>query len=386
MNTRPVDADGRLLAPPFTGAVRVLVVAPSLRVVGGQSVQAARLIRSLTNEPSVSATLVPSDAVLPKPFRAAESVPYVRTALRLMVYLWSLLTSMPEADIVHVFCASYTSFLLTTIPALSAAKLFGRPILVNYHSGEAEDHLARSRTARWMLQRADAIVVPSQYLVEVFSGRGLCASAIENHLDLDRLPFRHRSPVRPMFLTNRALEPMYGVATVLRAFRTIQRRDATARLTVAGGGSERTQIEHLARTFGLRHVRFTGSVSPSAMAQLYDETDVFLNGSKIDNAPLSIIEAAACGLVVVSTNAGGIPLMVSDEESGLLVSIDDANGMADAVQRVLREPSLTSSMVAAGRRRCQAHTWAAVRDRWLAVYTSIGNDSTRSAGRAPRHG
>ena len=112
-------------------------------------------------------------------------------------------------------------------------------MLLNYHSGEAEDHLRRSPLARAVIRRADHVVVPSGYLVEVFAKFGIQAQAVSNTVDVSRQGFRLRQPLCPVLFSNRNLEPMYNVECTLRAFKLVQEQLPEARLIVAGDGSQR---------------------------------------------------------------------------------------------------------------------------------------------------
>src|SRR4051812_10002813 len=149
--------------------MRVAIVAPSLGILGGQSVQADRLLAAWKDDPRVNAWLVPHNPVPPRPFTAALRVKYLRTIATELTYLPLLVRELRRADIVHVFSASYWSFLLSPLPAIVIARAFGRPAILHYHSGEAPDHLRRSTIARLALARTDLTVVPSAYLADVFA-------------------------------------------------------------------------------------------------------------------------------------------------------------------------------------------------------------------------
>src|SRR5215472_6172054 len=148
--------------------LRVAIVAPSLRYVGGQSVQADLLLASWQNDAAVEAKLVTIDPAFPRSLKWVEKVPFLRTLTREPFYIWALWQGLENADIAHIFSASYWSFLLAPAPARAVARLHGIPALIHYHSGEARDHLRRFRSARTVLQSADMLVVPSGYLVDVF--------------------------------------------------------------------------------------------------------------------------------------------------------------------------------------------------------------------------
>src|SRR5262245_40654915 len=196
--------------------LRVLIVAPSFDILGGQSVQAARLLERLRQEPSLEVGFLPINPRLPGVFRRLQAIKYVRTVVTSLLYGLSLLVRVRNYDVIHVFSASYLSFVLAPTPAIFIGKLYRRKVLLNYHSGEAQDHLRRWRTAVATLRSVDSIIVPSDYLVRTFAAFGLKAAAIPNLVDTTKFHFRERVPLRPVFLSNRNLESHYGVDCVLR--------------------------------------------------------------------------------------------------------------------------------------------------------------------------
>ena len=357
--------------------VRVLVVAPSLDILGGQAVQAARLVERLREEPSIEVSLLPINPRLPGALRRLQAVKYVRTFVTSMMYVATLLARVRAYDVIHIFSASYFSFVLAPTPAVLVAKLYGKKTVLNYHSGEADDHLARwRRTAIPTVRLFDVVAVPSDYLVEVFARFGLGARAIFNHVELDGRRFRGRRPLRPVFLSNRNFEPHYNVGTVLRAFALVQRRFPESRLTVAGDGSQRAELERLARELSLCHTEFIGRVTPERMEELYDAADIYLNGSEIDNQPLSILEAFAAGLPVVTTDAGGIPYIVTHEETGMMAPCGDHEALAAGAIRLLEDAALAEKIARQARGECGRYSWGAVQGKWLDLYHELGRART----------
>jgi glycosyltransferase involved in cell wall biosynthesis len=361
-------------------SIRLLLVAPSLRILGGQAVQAKYLLEHLSREPMFEVSFVPHNPRFPGPFRLLQRVKYVRTLATSFVYCINLLLQIPRHDIVHVFSASYLSFVLAPTPAILIGRFFGKKVILNYHSGEAEDHLrCWPRTSVPVMKLADELIVPSPYLVDVFQKFGLRAYAISNIIDQDRFKFRERKPLRPIFLSNRNLYPLYNVACILRAFARIQQRFPEAELTIAGGGLQRPYLESLARELKLQNVEFRGLVAPDKMNELYDEAHVFLNSSNIDNMPGSILDSFACGLPVVSTNAGGIRFIITHGRTGLLVPKNDDEAMASWAIRLLETPELAESIARYAYEECPAYTWPAVRETWVTAYLRLVGVSHRSS-------
>ena len=141
--------DQQMSAETPTAALRIAIVAPTLSILGGQAVQAQRLLDGWRNDPDVRAFLVPVNPEPPSWLCSLMRIKYVRTLLNQLIYFPLLVRSLRRADVVHVFSASYWSFLLAPLPAVLVSRLLGRPVIVNYRSGEAPDHLRRSAVARY---------------------------------------------------------------------------------------------------------------------------------------------------------------------------------------------------------------------------------------------
>ena len=335
-------------------------------------------------EPGIDARLIPYDPDLPRALRWIESVPYLRTVVRTAMYLWLFLRALPSTDVVHAFSASFWSFLINPAPATVAARLLGRACIVNYRSGEAPIHLSERRwMAKPLLRLASMIVVPSAYLEEIFSRYQLRTRTIPNTVDLERFTFRARGPVAPRLLSNRALEPLYNVECIVRAFAIVQARHPDASLVIAGDGSERSRLEELVASLRLRDVEFAGAISASGMASAYASADLLVSTPRLDNMPNSLVEAFAAGIPIVATNVGGVPYILRHEQTGLLVPSDDPAATAGAVLRLLDEPMLARRLSVQGRQECEArYTWVAAREAWLALYEHLVGPRAEKRGAA----
>lgn len=357
---------------------RIAMVAPSLDILGGQGVQAAALAASLRAD-GHEVAFIPINPRFPAGLRWLRRRAYARTLLNEALYIPSL-RRIRGADVAHVFSASYWSFLLAPMPAMVAARSLGKRLVLHYHSGEAADHLAHwGRLVHPWLRLADEIVVPSEYLRGVFARHGYRARVIPNVVDTSSFRYRVRQPLRPRLLSTRNFEAHYRVENTLQAFAILKKRYPEATLTLAGYGSLERGLRERASTLGGDGVRFVGRVEPGGMPGLCDEADVFVNSSVIDNQPVSVLEAFAAGMPVVSTGTGGIAAMVRDGESGRIVPSDDPEAMAAAVAGLLEEPERAQLMAARARREAMRHTWPQVRQAWAAVHSG-GMIEERRAG------
>lgn len=150
-------------------------------------------------------------------------------------------------------------------------------------------------------------------------------------------------------------------------------------MTIAGTGPERDRLIAQAETLGLASaLTFSGRIDNAEIPALYASADCMLNPSTVDNMPISILEALASGVPVVSTNAGGIPDMVEDGVSALLVPIGNAAVMAQATIRILSDRALADAQRAAGLADVARYAWPRVREQWFAVYRRVAVKRDRS--------
>jgi len=353
--------------------VRVLLIAPSLTILGGQAVQADLLLRNLRAE-GVDVQLLPINPVPWGPFKYLTRIKYVRTLIVSILYVASLLFRVWRYDVIHVFSASYFSFILAPTPALLIAKLYRKKTILNYRSGEAEDHFTRwGKSIFWIIRLADKIIVPSGYLVDVFGRFGFHAESIFNISDFNVFQYRERRVVTPHILVARNLEPLYDIKTSIRAFAVIKSKYSAATLTITGYGSDERRLKSLVRDLNIQDVTFTGRVERTQMPTLFHQADIFLNSSVIDNMPVAIIEAFYAGLPVVTTDAGGIPYVVRDRESGLLAPMRDVDALALALSEVIDDADLRQKIIEGGRAFAQECSWPRVKWRWTKAYRELAD-------------
>jgi glycosyltransferase involved in cell wall biosynthesis len=345
-------------------------------------VQAERVLRAWRDDPEIEAWLVPINPSPPAVLAPLTRIKYVRTLVTQLVYWPLLLRELRRADVVHVFSASYSSFLLSPLPAFVVALLLGKPVFINYRSGEAPDHLARSRIARVVLRRTDTNVVPSSFLRDVFARVGLRAEVIPNVLDVTRFRFSRRRPIRPCLVSTRNFEPLYNVECTLGAFSIVQRHYPDASLTLVGAGSEERRLRNRAAELRLRNVRFVGSVAPDEIWRSYAAADIYVQTPNIDNVPSSVLEAFASGLPVVSTDAGGVSTILTDGVHGLLAPIGDHAAVARQVVRLLRDQVLVDRLTAFAFDSCGMYTWDVVRGEWLSLYRRLVRSRSAATARS----
>ncbi|MBI2381166.1 MAG: glycosyltransferase family 4 protein [Gammaproteobacteria bacterium] len=349
---------------------RLALVGPIPPPAGGMANQTAQLKRLLEAE-GMAVELVAVNGPYWPDFIGA--VPGLRAVARLLAYVPRLWSAFGRAEVVHLMANSGWSWHLFAAPAILVARLRGKPLVVNYRGGYAEDFLgAQGRYVLPVLRKASALAVPSGFLDAVFSRYGAKARIIPNIVDRGRFFPAENPAAVPHLVVTRNLEPIYDIPTALRAFARLKVAYPEARLTVAGTGPELENLQALARELGIvPSVDFCGRLEPEAIAALYRRATLMLNPSTVDNMPNSILEALACGVPVVSTDVGGVPFVVEDRKTALLVPPGDPAAMAAACLALLGEAGLAEGLRERGLAAVAAYEWPVVKGQWLALYREL---------------
>jgi glycosyltransferase involved in cell wall biosynthesis len=191
---------------------------------------------------------------------------------------------------------------------------------------------------------------------------------LPNALDLSAYRFRLRRQPRQTVVWLRAFHEIYNPTLVPRVLQLLVRDYPGLQMTMIGpnkadGSLDRTRL--LAAQLGvLNRLSLPGPVPKEDTPAWLDKGDIFLNTPNVDNTPVSVLEAMACGLCVVSTNAGGLPYLLQDGEDALLVPTNSPQAMAAAVRRVLSEPKLAERLSRNARAKATRHDWSVVLPQW----------------------
>jgi glycosyltransferase involved in cell wall biosynthesis len=358
-----------------TTGLHIGLVGPLPPPPGGMANQTQQLAKLLRDEGILVELIQVNRSYSP---RWVGQIKGIRAAFRLLPYLIHLWQCANKVQLFHIMANSGWSWHLFAAPAIWIARIKKKPVIVNYRGGEADAFFDKDFS--WVkpsLCQTNAIIVPSGFLEAVFSKRGFSTCIVPNIIDLSRFSARTGSRVvsktdSPHILVARNLELIYDNATALRAFSIVIKLLPTSRLTITGSGPERQALENLSAELGLQDaVIFTGRVNNNEMAALYHSSDVMVNPSLADNMPISVLEALASGVPVVSTNVGGVPYLVEHGNTALLVPVQDPVAMADAILVLLNDPAKAQQIRSAGLNAVQSYTWKKVRNRLLDVYENV---------------
>lgn len=226
-----------------------------------------------------------------------------------------------------------------------------------------------------ILNNAEKVVSPSHYLKESLSSFRNDIIVIPNAIKLSSYTFRQRTPASPKLIWIRAFHEIYNPSLAPRILALLTKTMQNVRLTMVGpdkGDGSLQRMLKLASALDLQDkINIVGIVENQHIPARLDQGDIFINTTNFDNTPLSLIEAMACGLCIVSTNVGGIPYLLEDGVDALLVPPDDPGSMADAVKEVVSNSKLAATLSLNARKKVEKFDWSVVLPAWEELLNAI---------------
>ncbi len=338
---------------------------------GGMANQLNQLYQLLLQE-AIQVSLVQTNA--PYPYKIIENAKGVRALFRLIAYFFEVWKLAGKVNVIHVLSNSGWSWQLFSAPVLWIGWIRKTPVIINYRGGEARDYFNQSiKWVRPSINKAAAVIVPSGYLKAVCSDFGIESHIIPNIINLKRFHPKDNcgqlNTQRPHLIITRNLEAIYGIATAIQAIALLRQSIPDIQLSIAGSGPQEQELQQLIAKQGLeKNIIFTGKLTPEAMADLYQQADIMLNPTTVDNMPNSVLEAMASGVAVVTTDVGGIPFLVEHNKTALFTEVNNPVAMVEQINRLLKEPELYQTLVNNGLQEVQQYSWTEIKTLWLALY------------------
>lgn len=331
---------------------RILFVSNYKKSVGGISGQVDLLNHCLKKENIETAVFGTKANCLIRPF---------------LVFV--LFVKARKYDILHIHGCSYIGGFYPIIIGTVVGKLLKKKTIVTYHGSGADTYFEKHRKLiGYIFSLADEITVQSRFLEKVFLKYGMAVNVIPNILELDISKFKLRDNIRPILIVTRSLTKVYNVKCAIYAFDIVKKKYPDSKLIIVGDGPEMENLKNLVKTLKLTDVVFKGRVPNTQIYDELNEADIFTNPTTKDNMPVSILEAFACGLPVVSTNVGGIPYVIEDHSNGLLVDNNDHQGMARKIVELIENYELSKELILNGIESLKKYKWESVKSRWYNLY------------------
>ena len=299
---------------------------------------------------------------------------YAASAIRnkLLRFLEMLYTTIKYSRIVSVVLIDTysTQNFYFAVAVAKICRLLNIPYIPILHGGNLPNRLSKNLgLSRRLFGNAKTNVSPSTYLFEAFKARGFDnISYIPNSIEIEKYSFSLRKVLSPKLLWVRSFAEIYNPLLAIEIVKKLHDLGVNATLTMVGPDKDGSleKCKSLAHEYNLP-VKFTGKLNKDEWIALSKDHDIFINTTNFDNTPVSVIEAMALGLPVISTNVGGMPYLIDNNITGILVPPNDAAEFTLAICSLLKDNSLSTSLSENARRKVEAFDWKEVKDSWLAL-------------------
>lgn len=309
------------------------------------------------------------------PVISASALP--NRLIRLVHIVATVIRRRSNIDILIVDVFSGASFVVADVASI-LGKCFGKPIVMVLRGGALPQFMIRfPRWTKRVLRRADAMIAPSEFLARVVAEQGLKPRVIPNVIDLSVYPYCHRTKVSPRLFWMRSFHSMYNPSMAVRVVARLRSTMPDTSLVMAGEDKGmQARVRQLTKELGLSSaVRFPGVLDIEGKAREGNAADIFLITNRVDNMPVTAVEACAMGMPVVATAVGGIPYLLKDGDTGLLVPDDSDEAMASAIHRLINEPGLARRLSTNGRKLAERSSREQILPMWERMFSELGKGS-----------
>jgi glycosyltransferase involved in cell wall biosynthesis len=286
---------------------------------------------------------------------------------RLLSMLWSIIWYRNKITYVLIDTYSTKNFYYALMSS-QLCRLFKLRYIPILHGGNLPRRLNNSaKLSRLIFSNSHQNITPSNYLKAEFKKRGFETVFIPNVLEIKNYTFLERKIDCPKLLYVRAFAKIYNPEMAIKVLNVLKETYPDALLCMIGPEKDESfqSCKALVKLLNLEnHVEFTGMLSKPQWHKRAEGYNIFINTANIDNMPISVMEAMALGLPVVSTNVGGIPLLINNKVDGLLVEKNNVDVMVSAIIEICKDDELAKNLAINARREVEQFDWNKVKHLW----------------------
>ncbi|MCF6212463.1 MAG: glycosyltransferase family 4 protein [Flavobacteriaceae bacterium] len=325
---------------------------------------------NLSNKTGYNATIAVLSSLLKERYKVTVVSNKSNKILRLVDMCWTVFECRNQIDYILIDTFSTINFYYAFIVSQMARflKIKYIPIL---HGGNLPSRLKNSEhLSKMIFANSYANVAPSNYLKNAFNQKGFRVLFIPNVLTISDYNFKSRECFYPNLLWVRAFDKTYNPVMAIEVLNQLKQKYPKAKLCMIGPFKDKSHQQTLdkIKEFALeKDVEITGVLPKEVWGQKSEDFDIFINTTNFDNTPVSIMEAMALGIPIVSTNAGGLPFLINDKNEGVLTNKGDATQMAKEIVNLLENQEQTVQMCVNARKKAESFDWMSVKNQWYSL-------------------
>lgn len=292
--------------------------------------------------------------------------------LRLLDMIWTCLKLSKKVDLVLIDTYSTQNFYYALVIS-QICRFLNLDYIPILHGGNLTTRLSsHPRWSRLIFKNAKYNVSPSMYLKEAFEKAGFeNIIHIPNTIEIDDYTFKTKIYDEPRLLWVRSFSKIYNPELAVQLLSKLKGLYPNASLCMVGPDADgsREKVEILAKELHLT-IKFTGKLEKKEWLDVSKDYNVFINTTNFDNTPVSVIEAMALGLPVVSTNVGGMPFLIDHDVNGILVPPNQVEDMNTAVVSIIENSEKRDVLIQNAREKAEKFDWKLVKLLWFKALAS----------------
>ncbi len=302
-------------------------------------------------------------------FKITYASSYKNTFLRLVHMLWTVFKHRQSTD--YVLIDTYSTLNFYYAYAVSKlCQLLGLKYIPILHGGNLPSRLDNSpKLSQSIFKKAYVNIAPSNYIKSAFNAKGyLNIQVIPNSIAINNYPYQERVIDDIALLWVRSFSNLYNPKLAVDVMHSLKNKGYNVSLCMVGPDNDGSllEVKAYAKQLGL-DVSFTGKLTKQAWIALSKHYNVFINTTNFDNTPVSIIEAMALGLPIVSTDVGGLPFLIENNLNGQLVQPDDIESFVDAILNYKANPDKTQAIIHLARHKAEQFDWNTIKQKWIST-------------------
>ncbi|MGO3183458.1 MAG: glycosyltransferase family 4 protein [Aequorivita sp.] len=286
--------------------------------------------------------------------------------LRLLDMIFTLIKNRNDVSFVLIDTYSTQNFYYAIIIG-RLCSLYKLPYIPILRGGNLPNRLnTDTRLSRRFFGESFTNVAPSKYLLEQFQMQDIKnLTYIPNTIEIENYPFKNKGSVKAKLLWVRSFSEIYNPLLALEIVEILLKKEIDVSLCMVGPDKDGSmaRCKKVASQLNLP-VTFTGMLQKEEWVSLSKDYDIFINTTNFDNMPVSVMEAMALGLPVISTDVGGLPFLIENKIDGILVPPDNSEAFVDAIIELLNYPLKVQNVTQNARTKMENFDWEKVKHKW----------------------
>jgi len=248
-----------------------------------------------------------------------------------------------------------------------------KPYILNLSGGDLENRLINSKSFKTILYYSTLNISPSRFIFEKLQQHNFQSLYIPNYLNLDLYPYYRRTSFSPKILWVRSFHKIYNPEMAIEVLKLVKKKYSNCNLCMVGPFKDDSivHVRALSKKYKLNsYLDLTGKISKKKIIEISKDFDFFINTTNLDNLPISVLEAMALGLPIISTNVGGLPFFLNEANS-ILVNKNDSVAMANAIIKIIEAPQFGTGLSESARETVkESHNKKIIIRKWSKIFDS----------------